>query len=147
SNTQIPLILTGVVGECALVEQLDINDRSALLALGQRHRITGIVHLADPAVASIMGPAPADAIQFASLFQGLGNILDAAREWKVDRVTVVSTIGVYMGAGNGPWHEDTPLPINSFHGIPVMKKVAETLTGFAAETTGISMISVRPSGI
>jgi UDP-glucose 4-epimerase len=30
---------------------------------------------------------------------------------------------------------------------PVMKKVAEALAGFAAQTTGIPMVCVRPSGI
>ena len=148
SNTQIPPVLDDVVGDRALVEQVDVSDGTALLALGRRHSITGIVHLADPAVASVMGSGSTGAsIQFATLFQGLGNVLDAAREWAVDRVTIASTIGVYMGAGDGPWHEDTPLPLDSRHGIPLMKKVTETLTGFAAETTGISMVCVRPSGI
>lgn len=147
-NTEIPPVLDDVVGERAFVEQVDVSDRTALLALGRCHSITGIVHLADPAVASVMGTGSTDAsIKFATLFQGLGNVLDAAREWAVDRVTIASTIGVYMGAGAGPWREDAPLPIDSPHGIPVMKKVTETLTGFAAEATGISMVCMRPSGI
>lgn len=148
SNTRIPPVLGDVAGERATVEQVDVSDGAALLALGRRRSITGIVHLADPAVASVMGSGPAAApVQFATLFQGLGNVLDAAREWAVDRVTVVSTVGVYAGAGDGPWHEDMPLPVDSLHGIPAMKKVAETLAGFAAETTGIPMACVRPSGV
>ena len=91
--------------------------------------------------------ASGNTIQFTNLFRGLGNVLDAARVWEVQRVTLASSIGVYVGAGDGPWREDTPLPINSLHGIPAMKKVAETLAGFAAQTTGLPIISVRPSGI
>jgi UDP-glucose 4-epimerase len=148
SNSEIPPVLTGAAGTDAAVEQVDVGDSQALIALGERHDITGIVHLADPAVASVMGSATgAGAIQFATLFRGLGSVLDAARTWKVERVTLVSTIGVYMGAGDGPWREDMPLPVDSFHGIPVMKKVAEALAGFAAQATGIPIVCVRPSGI
>jgi UDP-glucose 4-epimerase len=141
ASTQIPPILGGGLR----VEPVDVTDGSALLALGRRHTITGIVHLADSAVASVM--VPGSSPRFAPLFQGLGNVLDAAREWAVDRVTIISTIGVYAGAGNGPWREDTPLPVESPHAIPAMKKVAETLTSFAADATGISMVCVRLAGI
>jgi UDP-glucose 4-epimerase len=148
STSEIPPVLAGTVGTDAVVERVDVGDSQALVALGERHNISGIVHLADPAVASVMGSAMgAGAIQFATLFQGLGSVLDAARTWKVERVTLVSTIGVYMGAGHGPWREDMPLPVDSFHGIAVMKKVAEALAGFAAQATGIPMVCVRPSGI
>jgi UDP-glucose 4-epimerase len=148
NNTRIPPILGDVVGERAVVEQVDISDAAALRALGRCHAITGIVHLADPAVARVMqSGSTTAAIKFATLFEGLGNMFDAACEWMVDRLTIVSTVGVYMGAGDGPWHEDAPLRIESPNGIPVMKKVAEALTGFAADASGISMVCVRPSGI
>jgi len=147
-NPEIPAVLAGTVGTGAVVEQVDIRDGEALIALGERHDITGIVHLADPAVASVMASATGGGpIEFATLFQGLGNVLDAARAWKVKRVTLASTIGVYIGAGDGPWREDMPLPVDSFHGIPVMKKVAEALSGFAAQATEVPIVCVRPSGI
>ena len=147
-NSEVPTVLAGTVGTGAVVEQIDVSDSQALIALGERHDITGIVHLADPAVASVMASAMGGgAIQFAAIFQGLGNVLDAARIWKVKRVTLVSTIGVYMGAGDGPWREDMPLPVDSLHGIPVMKKVAEVLAGFAAQAIAVEIVCVRPSGI
>lgn len=151
NNSEIPPVLASATGTAAVVEQVDINDSQALIALGQRHDITGIVHLADPAVASVMGAATGtagrSAVQFATLFRGLGNVLDAARTWEVERVTLASTIGVYMGAGDGPWREDMALPIDSLHGIPAMKKVAETLAAFATRTARIPIVSVRLSGI
>lgn len=148
NNAEIPSVLTGTVGTSAVVEQVDVSDSEALIALGQRHEITGIVHLADPAVASVMVAATTGtAIEFANLFGGLGSVLDAARAWDVARVTLASSIGVYVGAGDGPWREDSPLPIDSLYGIPAMKKVAETLAGFAAQATGIPIVCVRPSGI
>lgn len=147
SSSEIPAVLAGTVGAGAVVEQVDIRSPQALAALGEHYDITGIVHLADPAVASVMASATGGTIQFATLFQALGNVLDAARAWRVKRVTLISTIGVYSGVGDGPWREDMPLPVDSFHGIPVMKKVAEVLTGFAAQATEVPIVCVRPSGI
>jgi UDP-glucose 4-epimerase len=147
-NNEMPAVLAGTVGTDAVVEQIDVSDSQALIALGERHDITGIVHLADPAVASVTASATGGgAIQFAAIFQGLGNVLDAARTWKVKRVTLVSTVGVYIGAGDGPWREDMPLPVETLHGTPAMKKVAEVLAGFAAQATGVEIVCVRPSGI
>jgi UDP-glucose 4-epimerase len=149
SNHEMTPVVAGLVGtNAAVVEQVDVEDTRALVALGEVHPITGIIHLADPAVSRVMSSATvAGALRFATLFRGLGSVLDAARAWKVNRVTLVSTIGVYMGAGDGPWREDMPLPLSSSHGIPVMKKVAETLAGFAAQETGVPIVCVRPSAI
>lgn len=147
-NAERPRVLDEIVGTSAIVERVDVSDREAVLALGRRHHISGIVHLADPAVASVVGSAAGNGpAQFATLFRGLGNVLDAAREWGVDRLTIASTIGVYIGASDGPWHEQMPLPVHSPHGIPAMKKVAETLASFAAQTSGIPIVCVRLCGI
>jgi UDP-glucose 4-epimerase len=78
---------------------------------------------------------------------GIGNILDASIQWGVQRATIVSTVGVYAGVGEGPWREDMPLPLGSQHGIPAMKKIAETLGSFAALQSGLPVAFVRPSFI
>lgn len=148
TSTVLPAVLDGLVGNVATVEQVDISDRGALNDLGQRYDITGIVHLADPAVKSVMDAAASGGtVGFSTLFAGLGSVLDAAREWNVDRVSLISTVGVYAGAGDGPWHEDMSLQVGgAFHGILAMKKVAEVTAGFAA-TTGIPAICIRLAGI
>jgi UDP-glucose 4-epimerase len=144
----VPDILRSDLGGRLFVERVDLTDGDQVMDMGRRHSITGIVHLADPAVAqvvgSILGGPPA---RFSQLLVGLGNVLDAAIEWGVGRATIASTVGVYAGTGNGPWPEDRPLPLASLHGIPAMKKIAETLGSFAAAQYGLPAVFIRPSFI
>src|SRR5579871_3459013 len=66
-----------------VAEQADVADLEALQALGARHKITGIVHLAGY-------PAPqgsADRIDSTELLlRGLLNVVRVAQEWGVSRV-------------------------------------------------------------
>ncbi|MYS05552.1 NAD-dependent epimerase/dehydratase family protein, partial [Streptomyces sp. SID6041] len=99
-------------GEPVRVEQADVTDREALLAVGRRHDITGIVHLAGSYPWPPVPDAPIEATRKA--LDGLLNIAQAAQEWGVRRLGVASTIGVYFGAENdGPLREDVPLSMTA----------------------------------
>jgi UDP-glucose 4-epimerase len=129
------------------VEQADATDLEALLAVGRRHRITGIVHLAGsmPWPPSDEPPVQAARRSLGSLF----NIFQAAQDWGVSRVALASTIGVYGGAIDpfeGPLTEDMPLSMSSPHLIPAFKKVSELLGGHLADATGIEVVNLRISG-
>jgi len=129
-----------------VVEQADIIDPAALLAVGERHTITGIVHLAG----SIPWPPgayePVDGARKA--IGSLLNIVQAATEWGVARVGVASTIGVYGGvAGEGPLREDMPLPMTSAHVIPAFKKIGELLTDHLAGTLDVELVNLRIGAI
>ena len=129
------------------VEQADATDPEALLAIGQRHRITGIVHLAGsmPWPPSSEPPVQAARRSLGSLF----NIMQAAQEWGVGRVALASTIGVYAGAKDpleGPLTEEMPLSMSAPHLIPTFKKVNELLAGHLANATGIDVVNLRISG-
>jgi UDP-glucose 4-epimerase len=129
------------------VEQADAADLDALLAVGRRHRITGIVHLAGsmPWPPSAEPPVQAARRSLGSLF----NIIQAAQEWGVGRVALASTIGVYGGAVEpleGPLTEDMPLSMRSPHLIPTFKKVSELLGGHLAQATSIEIVNLRISG-
>ncbi|MFD4230770.1 NAD-dependent epimerase/dehydratase family protein [Streptomyces sp. NPDC058545] len=139
---QLPAVLAGARVE---VEQADVADREALLAIGHRHDITGIVHLAGSYPWPPVPDAPVEATRQA--LDGLLNIAQAAQEWGVPRLGVASTIGVYFGARNeGPLREDAPLPMSALVSIPTFKKVGELLGGFLADTTGIDIVNYRVSG-
>lgn len=126
------------------VERADITDLSALLDVGRRHKITGIVHLAGSMPWPPNSDQPVDAARKA--IGGLLNVLQAAQDWGVERVGVASTIGVYGGA-EGPFTEDMPLPMSSPHLIPTFKKIGELLNAHLADATGIDVVNYRISGI
>ncbi|MFZ0215007.1 MAG: NAD(P)-dependent oxidoreductase [Candidatus Dormiibacterota bacterium] len=131
-----------------IVEELDVEDESALLDIGRRHRITGIVHLADPGVLRLWRlPGEGSPLGLDGLFDSLFHVLEAARDWGVPRVTIASTIGVYGGLPPGPWNEETTLPMLAAHAIPTMKKCSELLSMFLGGQLGIDVINVRPSAV
>ncbi|MDJ0346789.1 NAD(P)-dependent oxidoreductase [Streptomyces sp. H10-C2] len=128
------------------VEQADVTDLSALLDIGKRHRITGIVHLAGSMPWPPSDEPPVQAAREA--LGGLFNILQAAQEWGVGRVGVASTIGVYAGiTAEGPLTEDMPVLLNAPRPIPTFKKIGELLNGHLAGATGIDIINYRISSI
>lgn len=128
------------------VEQVDITDLAALLDVGTRHKITGLVHLAG---SMPWPPSPDQPIEDTrTALGGLLNILQGAQTWGVPRVGVASTIGVYSGVtGGGALREDLPLPMTSPHLIPRFKKIGELLTEHVAGATGIEVINYRISAI
>ncbi|MFG2297753.1 NAD-dependent epimerase/dehydratase family protein [Streptomyces sp. NPDC048603] len=134
-----------LAGTRVKAEQADITDRAALLAVGRRHDITGIVHLAGSYPWPPVPDAPVEATRQA--LGGLLNIAEAAQEWGVRRLGIASTIGVYFGAANdGPLREDAPLSMTAAVSIPTFKKVGEMLGGFLADTTGLDIVNYRISG-
>ena len=129
-------------GTRLFVERADVSDIGALREIGDRHKITGIVHLAggfgldttDPIGAAQRGT------------DGLLGLLGLAIEWQVTRVGVASTIGVYDGPGDSPLREDLPLPMTAVHPIPAAKKVHELLADFIANATGLDIYLTRIGG-
>lgn len=137
-STELPEFLDGEPAGRLVVEPLDTTDRAAFLTIGERHEISGIVHLA---AAPHDSPDPVDYLRADT--RGLLNALEAAAEWRVRRFSVASTIGVYMGVDEVPWREETPLPVIAGHQIPVMKKTAELFSTLAAESAGFDAIGLR----
>jgi UDP-glucose 4-epimerase len=128
------------------VEQADITDLTALLDVGTRHKITGIVHLAGSMPWPPSSDQPIEATRKA--IGGLLNVLQAAQDWGVHRVGVASTIGVYGGiTAEGPLSEDMPLPMTSGHLIPAFKKIGELLADHLAGATGIDVVNYRIGAI
>jgi nucleoside-diphosphate-sugar epimerase len=133
-RVEVPSFLAGKV----TVESLDVTDRDAFLALGERHDISDIVHLAG----SIPDEDPVD--YFRTDTTGLLNALDAARAWGVRRFAVASSIGVYIGRTEIPWHEDLDLPNAD---LPLLiiafKKAVEPLTTHSLRGSGVHPVLLR----
>jgi nucleoside-diphosphate-sugar epimerase len=130
----VPSFLEGRV----TVEQLDVTDHDAFLALGERHAITDIVHLAG----SIPGEDPVEF--FRTDTTGLLNALAAARAWGVRRFAVASSLGVYIGRPEVPWTEDLALPsVDLPHLIIAFKKAVEPLTTHGLAGSGVQPVVLR----
>jgi len=133
-RAEVPAFLAGRVA----VETLDVTDRDAFLALGERHDITGIVNLAG----SIPGSDPVAFFRHDTA--GLLNALDAARAWEVRRFAVASSLGVYIGRPETRWTEDLDLPTAQLpHLIVAFKKAAEPLVTHSLAGSGVAPIVLR----
>jgi len=145
-NSHVPDFLASELDRRVFMEQVDLADREALLQLGERHHITGIVHLA--AAAFAVGQ-PLEYVRLSS--QVLFNVLAAAQRWEVGRVCLASTIGVYAGAFDqpGPLQEDTPLPLQASAAlsIPTVKRCAELLSNFVGTHVPFEVINMRFSAV
>jgi nucleoside-diphosphate-sugar epimerase len=133
-RAEIPSFLAGRV----TVESLDVTDRDAFLALGHRHDISDIVHLAG----SIPGQDPVAYLRTDTA--GLLNALEAARSWSVRRFAVASSLGVYVGRTETRWHEDLALPAAELpHLIVAFKKAVEPLTTHSLQGSGVQPVVLR----
>jgi nucleoside-diphosphate-sugar epimerase len=137
-RADVPSFLAGKV----TVERLDVADRDAFLAIGDRHDISDIVHLAG----SIPGEDPVRF--FRTDTTGLLNALDAARTWGVRRCAVASSLGVYIGRTETPWHEELALPTAELpHLIVAFKKAVEPLTTHSLQGSGVQPVVLRIGSI
>jgi UDP-glucose 4-epimerase len=142
----LPPMLAGEAGGRLFAERADLTDASALVEVGKRHNVTGIIHLAG----SVPWPPGAyEPVEGATTALGtLLNVFAAARDLGVARVTVASTIGVYGGVTQDPpYTEDLPLPMTADHVIPAFKKIGELLGAYTAKETGIEIVSCRIGAI
>ena len=129
-------------GKRVTIERLDVTSPHDVLDAVQKHKVTGIVHLAVPGLAAL---SPAE--DFRVNTAGLLSILEAARVWKVGRVTLASSIGVYASLPKGPFHEDDRLPVQSGNPTEAFKKTWEILAFHYADRTGLDVASMRIGGI
>jgi len=133
-RSDVPSFLAGRV----IVETVDVADRDAFLALGDRYDIGGIVHLAG----SIPEPDPIPYFRRDSA--ALFTALEAARTWGVDRFAVAGSISSYEGRDERPWTEDLALPLAvPPHPIAAFKKAVEPLTLFALAGSGVHPVLLR----
>ena len=133
-------LLDEEIGERVVIEQVDVADLAALLDLGARHHITGVIHLAGAYFGDPISDARTDVI-------GLLNVIEAAKAWNVRRVGIASSIGVYDSGEAGAQHESSPLPLSASHAIASAKKVNEILTSYLSTAVGIEVYAARIGAI
>lgn len=135
------------LGDAISIERVNAADRDALVGLGERHAIGGIVHLADPALAHLGDPSAGPATLLADMRAGadaLFNVLECAIAWDVRRVTVASTIGVYGGLRDlRGVSERLPLQMAAGGNVVAASKMSAELVVSLFRERGVDAISVR----
>lgn len=138
---------TRELGDTISIEQVDVADRDAMLGIGERYAIGGIVHLADPALAHLGDPSAAPATLVADMRAGadtLFNVIECAIAWDVRRVTVASTIGVYGGVTElRGVSEELPLQMAAGGNVVAASKKSAELVVSLFRERGVDAISVR----
>jgi UDP-glucose 4-epimerase len=137
-----PDFIKDELGRRAHVEALDVTDGAAVRGVIKRHGVTSIVHLAVPGLGAL---GPADDYRV-NMF-GLLNVLEAAQEAGVRRVSLASSVAVYSGVPGGPFREDAPLPIPSGNPTEAFKKSFEILGLHYADRAGMDVAALRIGGI
>jgi len=138
SSYRVPEFWKDEVGKRVVIEQLDVTSPHDVLALAQKHKVSGIVHLAMPGPA---GLSPAE--DYRTSMYGLLNVMEAARFVGVKRLTFASSSTLYQGLAAGPYTEDMPLPIDSANQTAAFKKACEVLLFHYADRTGLDVGAVR----
>ncbi len=141
-RADVPPFLQGEPEQRFSVEPLDVNDGAAVRSLIERRGITGIVHLA-------VAPIGTSSFQqeFDANLGGLVKVLEAASQAGVRRVTVASSIAVYMSLGDGPFAERMNLPLPSRIPTEAFKKCEEILAEHYADRLKLDLRCVRIASV
>jgi UDP-glucose 4-epimerase len=141
TNRREPDFLKSELGTRCLVEQLDVTNDAAVQAVMGRNDVDSVVYLAVPALA---GVSPAD--EFKTNTQGYLNVLEAARQKEIKRVSVTSSLAIYANV-KAAWQEDATLPVASSNPTEAYKKALEVLGLFFGQRTGLDVVCLRVAGI
>jgi UDP-glucose 4-epimerase len=141
-STAVPPFLQSYVGGRVVLESADATSVSDLLKIGEKHEIGGIFCAGRP-----LGSEPKGGLtDLRSYFDMITAVFRAAEAWSVHRVTMTSSVGVYLGLGSGRMREDQLLPSSSL-GSAGYQKIAELASGEFARGSGISSVCVRIGGM
>ncbi|HKX80465.1 MAG TPA: NAD(P)-dependent oxidoreductase [Novosphingobium sp.] len=124
-----------------MVEPLDVASPHAVIDICMRHGIESIVHLAGPPIGAV---APIE--EYRINMTGLLNVLEAARIAGARRVSIASSIAVYMGL-EGPLAEGMHVRLTPSHPIEAFKKAEELLGHYLAAAGRTDFVSLRLASI
>lgn len=140
AETVAPFLQAHIGGRLA-IEAVDIVSPHTVIDVCRRHNIESIVHLAGPPIGSVSAIE-----EYRINMAGLLNITEAARIVGARRVSIASSIAVYMGLA-GPLREDMNVRLTPGHTIEAFKKAEELLGQYLAGAGAVELISLRLASI
>jgi UDP-glucose 4-epimerase len=152
-NMEVPSFLERHINRHVFVEPGDATSIEDLRRIGEKHKIDGIVNAAGGFTTVTKSPVPG----LKGYFEMLETTFQLADEWKVKRVTMSSTGGVYIGLPGTmgppeigipkPVNEEVPIPLPSLYPIIAYQKIVEVAMAEFTRRTGISSACVRLVGM
>lgn len=139
---RLPDHLKDEVDKRLFIERVDVSNPYRLIDVAVSRNVTGIVHLAMPGV-NQLGPSEDMHVNLL----GLMNVLEAARIAKVRRLTMASTSTLYTGLKEGPFREDTLLPLDSRSATEAYKKATEAVMFHFADRTKLDVVAFRTRAV
>ncbi len=140
---RVPEFLKDQIGKRAFIEPVDTQDLDSLRALGQKHKITGIIHLVTGGVPAGRANALDLSEDIHNTVTSIANVIQVAHEWGVKRVTLTSAPVIYNGIAELPWREDQPLPMTATYPMEAAKKCGEILSSYLGSQMHVECIEVR----
>jgi UDP-glucose 4-epimerase len=144
-NSRVPELFKDQVGKHIFIELVDVLDIETLLALGKKHKITGIVHLVTGG--GVPAHPGAEAVELAadihSTVTSISNIIQVGQKWNVKRISFASAPVVYNGITDLPWREDQLLPMMAAFPMEVAKKCGEIVANYLGRQTHVDCINLR----
>jgi UDP-glucose 4-epimerase len=142
SARRVPDVLKSEIGSRAQIAQMDVTNPYEVFEVVRKNQVESIVNLMAPPARSLSTQS-----DYHLYTAGLQNVLEAARTFGLRRVSLGSSVGVYGGIPNGPYREDTPLPVTSPTQVSAFKKGMEMHAHFYAAQTKIDVVALRIGSI
>ncbi|HEV2236018.1 MAG TPA: NAD(P)-dependent oxidoreductase, partial [Ktedonobacterales bacterium] len=147
-TTRVPAFLQDAIGKGLFIEPLDITHVPALLSLGKKFPITGIIHLATGGLPVGPGASALDLVHDVQMMlASVAAVFQAAQEWHVKRVLLASAPVVYHGITALPWRDDQPLPMTAAFSMEVAKKCGELVSSYLAHHMPVASVEMRLAGM
>lgn len=137
-----PSFIKDEYGKRVHIEKLDATSPYDCSDLVRKYGVDGIIHLAVPGLGAL---SPAEDVRVNVM--GLLNVLEAARNHGVKRVSIGSSTPLYAGLAQGPFPEDVYLPLHPTSYSETFKKTQEILACHYSDRTGLDVKFLRISGI
>ncbi len=141
-NAEVPGFLQKYIDRSVFIESADATSIADLRKIGEKHEIDGIVDVAGGLTPRAKSPIP----RLKGYFDMLVGIFQMAEEWKVKRLILSSTGGVYLGLP-GPVNEEHAIPLPSPFPLIAYQKIVEVAASEFARGSGIGSVCVRLLGM
>lgn len=142
TSHRIPDFLTNDVGTRVFTARMDVTNPFEVFDVVRRHQIESIINLMAPPARSVSTQA-----DYHLYTAGLQNVLQAAHTFGLKRVSLGSSVSVYGGLPEGPYHEDMPLPVHSPTQVSAFKKGMEMHAMYYAARLNLDVVSLRIASI